>query len=100
MNPYLIAGVTVVYFVAGILANQYGITVDVVTFALVDPDNPNSGGGFLALLAPLVWVFNTIGSVFQLITFQANIPAYAKAIITLPVGIVVFIMAVKVIRGS
>lgn len=99
MNPYLIAGITVVYFVAGILANQYGITSDVVTFAASNPLDPQSGGGFLAFLAPLVWVFNAIGSVFQLITFQADIPAYAKAIITLPVGIVVFIMAVKVIRG-
>ena len=103
MNPILIAGLMMVYFVAGIVGVQLDITTDVITAPQI-PNTPNSTGGIFdaikSVLLPFVWVFNVIGSMFQLMTFQADIPAIASAIITFPVVIVGFVSIVRVVRGT
>src|SRR3989304_5858175 len=69
------------YLIAGLASIQLGLTTTLITVAS-KPSSPESTGGFFdavrAVLAVGIWVFNVLGSVWQLIAFQAEIPTLAS----------------------
>lgn len=104
MNPYFVVGIMFVYVFAGLVGKQLGITTDTIIIPNEAPSAPVSTGGIFdaikSVLLPLVWVFNVLGSTFQLITFQAAIPPFASAFIILPIGVLMIIYIIKLVRGS
>jgi len=81
------------------VANDLGITTDVISPPEI-PDAPETSGFFDALTGVITWAFNTVGSFFQLLTFQANIPPVINSLIMLPLSFGVLYLIIVIIRGG
>lgn len=81
------------------VAGDLGITADFIE-APETPERPENAGFFDALIAVATWSFNTIGSFFQLLTFQADLPAAINGLIMLPLTFGVFYLIVVIVRGG
>lgn len=98
----VIAMVTLTYLLAGLIGIELGVTTTAIDLPS-PPISPDVGGGFFdnirAILVGFVWTFNVLGSTFQLMTFQADIPPLASLIMTTPILVIVFFTIVRLVRG-
>ena len=93
-----------------LMANSLGYTTTII-------NTPSSGfitysgaaGGFWAdliqflnmLITPIVWVFNIVASLIQLMAFQvAGMPGIIMSLITLGISVYIIIFIVKLARGQ
>ena len=98
-NVWTIMLMTFFLVTISIVAGDIGITSDVLT-PPERPEAPGGGGFFDALLATVTWTFNTIGSFFQLLTFQADLPNTVNSLIMLPMTFGVLYLIVVIVRGG
>lgn len=101
MNNNIWTVIIIVFFLVLIstVAGDLGITTDIIE-APEKPEVPESSGFIDDLAALTTWAFNTVGSFFQLLTFQADIPAVLNSLIILPLTFGVLYLIVVIIRGG
>ena len=105
MNGLRIALIVAVFAVVGDLGIQLGITSEFIQRP-VQPLDPSHGiaGGILNtltnILAPLTWVFNALGSFFQILTFQADVPTLVTTFVLVPMSFFMMYTLVRLIRGG
>lgn len=64
------------------------------------PDTPEQEGFLDALFAVVRWTFNTLGTFFQLLTFQVEIPTILNFFIITPVVFGLLYLIIVVVRGG
>lgn len=91
----------IVFFMVtiSVVAGDIGITSEVIETP-ERPEAPATGGPWEALTALATWTFNTLGSFFQLLTFQADLPTTINSLIMLPLTFGLFYLIVVIIRGG
>lgn len=105
MTGLRIALILVVLIFAGYVSNELGITQDTIVITSADPpDAPESSGvwdAIKSILAPLVWVFNSLAAFFQIMTFQApGIPVMVSGLLLAGVSFFMLYTVVRLIRGG
>ena len=106
MNGIRIALILAVLIFAGYVSNELGITQDVITLLSTEqnPLDEPGGTGFWdavkSILAPLVWVFNSLAAFFQVMTFNADVPIMVSAVLLAGVSFFMFYTVVRLIRGG
>lgn len=105
MNPKLIAGLIVLYLVIGYMAVELGFASPAVEPATEIPNSPEQAASLwdkiASILAPLGWAFNAVAGLFQLASFQTDgVPPMVNSLIFLPMGMVVLISGIRLIRGG
>lgn len=103
-SSLLLVGVLLLYMVLGAVAVETGLvepTFEPESFA---PDSPAGGGGFfetiVSALAPLGWAFNAVAALLTLASYQADVPAAVNTILFVPLGLVLVITVIKLVRGT
>lgn len=104
MTGLRIALILVVLIFAGYVSNELGITQDTLVITSADPpDAPESSGvwdAIKSILAPLVWVFNSLAAFFQIMTFQADVPVMVSGLLLAGVSFFMLYTVVRLIRGG
>lgn len=104
MTGLRIALILVVLIFAGYVSNELGITQDTIVITSADPpDAPESSGvwdAIKSILAPLVWVFNSLAAFFQIMTFQADVPVMVSGLLLAGVSFFMLYTVVRLIRGG
>ena len=104
-SSMMLVGIILIYIVIGFVAQETGLTDPVVDLDSFVPDSPNGDGSFWdklsAALAPLMWAFNAVASLFQLASYSGNdIPPLVNTLIIAPLGLVLVFTGIKLIRGT
>lgn len=97
----MLGGVMLLFMLVGVVSGELGLTSSIID--IPDEAPPAPGGGFwesiAAALAPLAYVFNTLGSIFQILTFQVEMPIFVNLILfTGLIGMLWYVL-IKLIRG-
>ena len=100
---FMLVGIILIYTVIGFIAQETGLTEPIID--ITTPDSPAGGGSFWdklsAALAPLMWAFNSMGSLLQLAAYQGEgIPPMVNTLIIAPLGMVVVFTVIKLVRGT
>ncbi len=102
-NTFLLVGIIAVYFMLGVIASETGLVEPVFDIENFAPDGPSESGGFLdklsSIIAPLAWAFNAMAALFQLASYQADIPVIINTMFFAPLGLIVVITGIKIVRG-
>lgn len=100
MNNYLSLMFTVFcLLLISTVARGVGLTEDVIKA----PEQPGSieTGGVLDTLGAIVsWVFNQLGSLFQILSFQVDLPAEMNTLIFVPVSFGILYLIMTIVRGG
>lgn len=102
MNGVRIALIFLVLIFSGYIAGELGIVSSPIGGA-TQPLPPTGSGFFNALwtiLAPLLWVFDSLANMFKIFTFQADIPVLVSTMIILPIGFFMSYTLIRLIRGG
>lgn len=87
------------FLTISLVAQSLGISTELISEPDV-PEAPESEGFLDALFAVVRWTFNVIGTFFQLLTFQVDIPVILNFIIITPLVFGILYLIVVVIRGG
>lgn len=102
MNGVRIALIFLVLIFSGYVAREIGITAP--TFLTPTQPLPPTGNGFFnalfTILAPLLWVFDSLVSLFQIFTFQTTIPDLVNVMIVIPITFYMSYTVIRLIRGG
>lgn len=108
-NEKTIAGLLVVFCIVGILATSIGLTSDtinspsetVLSDSGLDKDVSFWDAVVAAVMVPIRFVINAIGSIIQLMTFQVEgIPGELFGVFMLGISGYILLVMVRLIRGG
>jgi len=78
------------------VANDVGLTADVIS----PPEEPKPPDGLWdSVKSAFTYVFNVIGSLLQLMSFQAELPTFINVLFIMPMSFGIFYLIIKLIRG-
>lgn len=100
MNNYISLMFTVFsLLLISTVARGIGLTSDVIE----TPKQPETleTSGFLDTLGAVVsWVFNQLSSLFQILTFQVDLPTILNTLIFVPISFGIIYLVVTIVRGG
>lgn len=82
----------------GLVAQLWGFTV--ASFAVLAPSSPSGGNFLTAFLNIIIWVFNVVGSIFQLMTFQVTGLHEVFSVATIFISFLTFYVGFRLVRGG
>lgn len=95
----VIAGLATLLVFAGRLSAALGLT-STTPVEFGQPDINEPGGNFVTNTINVVgWVFESIGSVIQLMTFNIDAPEEIAMFIVVPIWAAVLMIVLKLVRG-
>lgn len=103
-NTFTVIALVFFLIMTGWVAGEIGLTTDVIE-PPEQPDEPDVGGGIWgsieALAGLIAWVFNSVASLFQLLTFQVEgLPTEVSLFIFVPISFGIFYLILVIIRGG
>lgn len=103
-SSLIFVAVLLLYMVLGAVAVETGLVEPQFTPQDFAPDSPSGGGSFWdklsSALAPLGWAFNAVAALLTLASYQADVPAAVNTILFVPLGLVLVITVIKLVRGT
>ena len=79
------------------IAQDIGLT----STTIEPPEKPQAPDGvWETVKSAFTYTFNVIGSLVQLMTFQAELPTFINVLFIMPMSFGIFYLIVKLIRGS
>lgn len=87
------------FLTVSITAQSLGLSTEILTVPN-EPSAPQQDGFLDALFAVVRWTFNIVGTFFQLLTFQVEIPAILNFFIITPLVFGLLYIIIVVIRGG
>lgn len=103
-SSLLLVAVLLLYMVLGAVAVETGLVEPSFTPDTLSPESPSTSGNWLsnllAALAPLGWAFNAVAALLTLASYQADVPAAVNTILFVPLGLVLVITVIKMVRGT
>ena len=98
-NAGLVILLVAYLMLVSVIAQDIGLTTAIIEPPPDDVDAPD-GGIFDALIGLSRWVFNSIGSFLQILTFQVEVPTFINTLIILPITFGFFWLILALVRGG
>lgn len=93
-------GIMITLGVASIAGLEFGVTTAAISSPNVTDLQPDEMGGWFDQIVGIVtYGFNALGSFFQLVTFQADIPIIFSFFLTALVGLLILILYKLIRKG-